>query len=279
MNKMVVSLSPFEKAKQIFDYSIQLAQCLNLDVEFINHIDTRKKDWYLQYSDILPGNLSLDEIEKKIIQDRERSITRFIEAFRILEHTVSVTYSVKKGTMKGVFRKASQGKDVELAIIPCDQDFGEMPFKEAWRTIEALECPVWRLPVLSEFTPVKTIVYATDYEEEDIEALRKVAELAKKFSAAIIVVHVRRKKEYEEGLKDKGLESVIHDKVAFARIEVQSMENSHVVQGINEFCGRVYADLIVFLRKDRGIFQGLVRNRTIEKVLKTNKLPVFVYSR
>ena len=125
--------------------------------------------------------------------------------------------------------------------------------------------------------PVKTIVYATDFLKEDIEAIKEISKLAKKFSAKIIVLHVRKGDEYEEELKGAGLEGLIRDKVGYGLIDVQSMENSKVAKGINDFCAKEYADLIVFLRKDKGLLQELWRSDTIEKVIKTTALPVLVY--
>jgi nucleotide-binding universal stress UspA family protein len=78
-------------------------------------------------------------------------------------------------------------------------------------------------------------------------------------------------------LKNAGLQGLISDKVGYSMIEVQSMESNKVAKGINDFCAKEYADLIVFLRKEKGLLTAIWGNSTIEKVIRSTNLPVLVY--
>src|SRR5690606_17923027 len=63
--------------------------------------------------------------------------------------------------------------------------------------IEEAPCPVMAIPADMSYKSPKTIVYATDFEEEDVFAIRKLTELAKAFDAKIKVLHIITEKEYE----------------------------------------------------------------------------------
>jgi nucleotide-binding universal stress UspA family protein len=271
----MVSLSPYEEAEQIYNYAVQLAQALNLNVELVHHIDTSKKDWSLRYGDIFPENLSPEEVENIAVQERKNSIARLIGENAILSN--NAFFSIGRKSIKDALKEASKRKEVELALITCDAEMASPTFRESYRIVESLECPVWRIPLRPHINPVKTIVYATDYKEKDIEAIKMISELAKRFSAKIIVLNVRKSDDYESGLKDAGLQGLISDKVGYSLVEVQSMESNKVAKGINDFCLKEYADLIVFLRKDKKLLPSLWGDSTIEKVIKTTSLPVLVY--
>ena len=64
------------------------------------------------------------------------------------------------------------------------------------RLIKKAACPVLAIPSEAVFTAPKTIAYATDFEQEDVYAIRKTVELADRFKSKIKVVHISTKKEY-----------------------------------------------------------------------------------
>lgn len=275
MSNLMVNLSPYEEAEHILNYATQLAGALNMGVEMVHHIDTSKKNWSLRYGDIFPETLSQEETENIAIQERKNSIARLIGEQAVISS--NVTFSIGKHSVKKALKTVTKEKDIGMALITCDKEMTDPSFKEACQVIKSLTCPVWRIPLRPRATPVKTIIYATDYHEKDIEVLKMISELAKRFSSKIIVLHVRKSGDYESELKDAGLKGLISDKVGYSQIEVQSAESSNVAKGIAEWCTKEYADLIVFLRKDKNLLNGIWGSSTIEKVIKTTNLPVLVY--
>src|SRR5690606_9169370 len=58
--------------------------------------------------------------------------------------------------------------------------------------MERVSCPVLAIPEDAVFSPYRQIVYATDYQSSDIQALSKLSQLAEVFGAAIDVVQDRK---------------------------------------------------------------------------------------
>jgi len=71
--------------------------------------------------------------------------------------------------------------------------------------IEKAPCPILAIPADASYNPIKTIVYGTDFENEDIYAIRKLVEMAKQFDAEIKVIHITTKKELAKANQMEGL--------------------------------------------------------------------------
>ncbi|MGY8914812.1 MAG: universal stress protein, partial [Flavobacteriales bacterium] len=63
--------------------------------------------------------------------------------------------------------------------------------------IKKAPCSVLTVPEHTVPTPPLTLVYATDFEEADIFAIRQLVKIAEPFKAAIKIVHITTKAEYE----------------------------------------------------------------------------------
>jgi nucleotide-binding universal stress UspA family protein len=133
-------------------------------------------------------------------------------------------------------------------------------------------------PVNQNYRPFKTMVYATDFHDEDIVVLKHLIGLAEPLEANITVFHIsRNRKTYEEELKKAGMEELINQKIMFREIPVVSEQAGNVTEGIKEFSKRNYADLIVLMREDKNFFQRVFGRSTTKELLRETDIPVLVY--
>jgi nucleotide-binding universal stress UspA family protein len=56
--------------------------------------------------------------------------------------------------------------------------------------VRNVHCPVWIIPPDARFKPLKKIIYATDYNEEDITTLKRLIDLTKPFDPEIMALHL-----------------------------------------------------------------------------------------
>mgnify|MGYP000241390264 CR=1 FL=1 len=66
------------------------------------------------------------------------------------------------------------------------------------KLIEKAICPVLAIPNKFDNYKVKTIVYATDFEKEDLNAIKDLTEIAKKLKSTVKIVHISTKKELKD---------------------------------------------------------------------------------
>ena len=131
--------------------------------------------------------------------------------------------------------------------------------------IEKAPCPILSIPLDASYMPIKTIVYATDFEEEDVYAIRKVAEMAEQFDAEIKVVHISTKKEYKGKIQMEWFKVMLHKKISYENIHFELLISEDVFNTLKIYLGDSNADLIVMLEREKAGFLNKCCHRDLVK--------------
>lgn len=273
MKNLIVYLSPFEKACNIIDYSIEVAQRLRLDIHYIYNVDPETDDFPEKNED----GISKVEFEKEIVEKKKAEIREFVEKKDWQEKKITAVYSVFIGSFSDMFRTLSGRNHSELVLLPIDGARKNSRGKLICHVLDIMNLPVWCFHSGKEFRQIKTIVYGSDYKKEDIEVVKSLTLMAKEFGAKINILHVSKSEKFKQQLIDAGLKDLIDKKIEYPAIEIHSKKKNNVVNGIAGFCKTSFADLVVLMKKDKFFFQGMLRKSTIEKILGKVDLPIIIY--
>jgi|GEM_PF-6194919 len=272
MKKLIVYLSPIEKAQNIVDYSIRLARHLQMNIHYVSNIDieklARNKD----------DNVSKEELSNKLIEAKKIEIERVLEKDEWEWDEVNAVYSIYAGTLSEVFKSTSLKERSKMVVLPL-VDESKSNEKSVNQILKATKLPVWCFRAEKEYRPVKTIVYGTDYKKADINIIKSFSWLAKAFEAKVNLLHVYKKGKFKQQLIDAGLRDFIDKKIEYPAIDIHSKKKGSVVKGISSFCDKTFADLVILLKKDKYFFQDLIRKSTIERSLDKLDLPILIYKK
>ena len=119
------------------------------------------------------------------------------------------------------------------------------------KLIEKAPCPVIAIP--NDVLPrnMDTMVYATDFEEEDIHAIQKLTEIAKPLKAKIKVVHISTTEEYAGDLLMEWFKDMLESKVDYPDIEFELLFSEDVFDTLRIYLGVVNADMVVMLEREK----------------------------
>lgn len=120
--------------------------------------------------------------------------------------------------------------------------------------IEKAPCPVLAVPEDTSHATIKTIVYATDYEEEDIYAIKKLVEMATSLDATIKLVHISTKNEYKGDMQMEWFKGTIREKVEYKNMTFQVLFSEDIYDSLRIYLGDVGADLMVMLERGKAGF-------------------------
>ena len=144
--------------------------------------------------------------------------------------------------------------------------------------INKAPCPVLAIPADASYQPIKTIVYATDFEEEDVYAIRKLAEMAEQFEAEISIVHISNEKEYEGEAQMEWFKDLLEKKVTYKRIDFKLLLSKDIFESLRLYLGEVNADLMVMLeREQKGILKKLYHRDLVKKMEAYGKVPLLSF--
>lgn len=131
--------------------------------------------------------------------------------------------------------------------------------------IEKSKISVIAVPAGYEYNDIKRIVFATDYHDSDIDSIKLLVKLSKRFNAKLDIVHIADgdiKPRFEDDLLEHFMKQV-KEQVTFDAMAFHLLDGDNVNEALNEFITKQKADLFAISTEERFLvgplfIQGLV---------------------
>lgn len=145
--------------------------------------------------------------------------------------------------------------------------------------IEDSQLPVLVIPEELTFLPPKKIVYASDFQVSDINAISQLSVIASAFDAEIIIVHiVENNGEVEsEFSKSEAFSELVSKAIMYPKISCRIFKNENAEHGIEQFIDTVKADMVALSARDRNPFQKLFNKSITKEMSFHSKIPLLVF--
>jgi len=147
------------------------------------------------------------------------------------------------------------------------------------RLIKKAACPVLAIPSDARYSAPKTIVYATDFEQEDVFAIRKTIELAERFKSEIKVVHISTKKEYAGEIQMEWFKNSLTEKVTYNPIEFKLLFSEDIFESLRGYLEETNADLFVMLEREKhGFLKKWFHRDLVKKMHSYGEVPLLSFN-
>ena len=147
------------------------------------------------------------------------------------------------------------------------------------RLIQKANCPVLAIPPNIKYVSPKIMVYATDFEEEDIDAIGKLVELAGSCKASIKVVHISPKNEYSGDTQMEWFKNRLQEKIAYKNLEFELIFSEDIFKSLRKYLMEVKADLVGMLaRKKSGFLKKWFHWDLVKKMESHSTIPVLSFN-
>jgi nucleotide-binding universal stress UspA family protein len=183
--------------------------------------------------------------------------------------------------LSGIISKATDWH-VRLIIVGMK---GENALKElvmgstAKKLIDKAPCPVLTVPSAYEFEKLTDLVYATDFEVEDLKALEKVVELAKIWNADIRVVHVTPDREYAGQAQMEWFKEMVSARIDYDRIHFEILESDNIISSLEKYSRKQHAGMIAMLERiNKGPAKKLFHRGHVKQMASRNQLPLLSFN-
>tara|TARA_R110002111_G_scaffold95555_1_gene147700 strand:- start:219 stop:1079 length:861 start_codon:yes stop_codon:yes gene_type:complete len=155
--------------------------------------------------------------------------------------------------IKGIIYKAEE-YHAQLIVVGTKGDNGLEELilgSTTKKLIEKAPCPIIAIPKDVLPRNLDTMVYATDFEEEDIHAIEKLSEIAKPLKAKIRVVHISTSGEYAGDLRMEWFKDMLKSKVDYPEIKFELLFSEDIFDTLSIYLGVVNADMVVMLEREK----------------------------
>ncbi|MEA3316334.1 MAG: universal stress protein, partial [Bacteroidota bacterium] len=148
------------------------------------------------------------------------------------------------------------------------------------KIIENTKVPVLAIPEDSIYLGINTIniMYATNYDESDLMALRKLLNIVSPFNVRLYCVHIGSlESDTLDKAKMNNLKENLKNDFSDYEIECDVIEGDDFLVGIQEYIRKKNIDILSMVTHKRNILSKLFNPSMASKVLFHSNIPLFVF--
>ncbi|MFD2724655.1 universal stress protein [Hyunsoonleella rubra] len=146
--------------------------------------------------------------------------------------------------------------------------------------LDTVETPLLIVPNSLIYDTISTIVYATDFEQEDIESIQKLIEIARPFEALIEIVHVYESDKYATLERMERFQNTLLKQVSYPEITFRNIASENIKSGLLSVLNNEKASLLAMLeRKHEWSFSNIFHKDLVKDMEMSLKIPLLAYNK
>jgi len=226
--------------------------------------------------------VQVQENLREIASAAEKTVNRYIgEIEKEIQAEIPVEFQTEFGNASLILKdKVLKGKEDMVMLQGKPEEAVWAKISTNMDIIRNVHCPVWIIPPHTKYRPLKHIIYATDYQKEDIPMLKRLIRLTRTYEPEITALHIVDNEDFEEKVRKAGFDEIIKQKTGSDRISVQTVadqEDLDVPEILNEFADRTDTDLVAVLKENRHFLERMFKGSFTRKLIKQAQRPVLVF--
>lgn len=280
MRKIIIPAEFTEKTELALRSAITIASKINLSIEVLHVIDSFDYGINFIINESSPIILPPETLDGKKDEATELFNQLILKVTKDFDKLPIIKLSIKTGFVLDSIAESIQDPECYMVILS-DKSHMDYNYRDISKVnskiIQSSNSPVCIIPTNIQFIEPKRILYATNFQEQDVQNIANLARFASAFDATVHVVHVSDEPEFEEHLKISGLQKLIYEESGYEKIKYNTIKSADFIEGIDLFANEIEADMIALMRENKNIFQAFFAANHAKKVIFKTNLPVIVY--
>lgn len=275
MKKILVPTDFSKGADNAIKFAMALAKKEKAKIVLVHAFDISK---------IIPYTFTPSLMIEKDIKANEQKTNIKLRAvcFMIRESKIECEYFNKIGPAVSVILETIKESKPDLVIMGTKGASGIKEMLMGSQTasvIEKAKCPVIAVPANAIFKGIKKIMYATDYNKNDIMALKEVVEIATLFNAKITVLHVSDEKFYPFNEKAylTDFKNKVEKKIKYKKIAYKLAFGKHLTNVIEKQIQKASANLLAMSTRHRNLIEKIFDGSVTKKMAFHTRFPLLVF--
>lgn len=277
MKTILVPLDFSDNSKNAMDYAILLANKINMKLVLLHAFHPSMVEALVDAHKIAV-NKEITGTPKQLVNE----LKIWKEAVNNTEKNVPCETVFAEGELADVIIDLMNEQRIDLIVMGTK---GASGLKEvfvgsntSW-VIEKINVRVIAVPAGYEFNDIKHIVFATDYHDSDIDSIKFLVKLSKRFNAKLDVVHIadgNMKPRFEDNLLEHFTKQV-KDQVTFDAMNFHLLDGSNVNKTLNEFITKQRVDLFAISTEERFLVGPLFNRGLTKKFAHHLQIPLLAF--
>ncbi len=241
------------------------------------------------YGEPFPTLLEIDQVSNNLEQEAKSQIEDLVRKLKNLlrkekKGRVKISYELKKGSPENVILDYCESYPPGIIIMGTrsrrDKSHAVIG-SITKKIIEKAKIPILSIPqnaIFMGFNFNRNVLYASNFEDSDIVAIRKLMSFVRPFEMKIYCAHISSSSDYAinkakmDNLKKQFVEDLKNYKVV-----CDITENDDIFEGIEEYIDKKDIDLLALTTHKRGMFEKLFDPGITAKMLFHTNIPLLVF--
>lgn len=268
MKKILVPTDFSGNAKAAYKYALALAQQLDAQVTVINCYHpsaTVVNEAPLPIDGVLL-RLNRERLANFVSSDMKQDMESVVVA-EMVEQRIEIGFAVDKLveiSKSGEFDIIIMGATGQTGLM--EKVFGKVSLSVA----ERAACPVLLIPSGVSFSPVKKIMYATNFEAVNMSVLLTIEKISRILNSKVHLVHVSDKNKSSQNLED------LEKKLPSLNAVMDTITSDSVAQGLETYAAENNTDWMVIVKPHLNFWQRLTHKSQTNPMIMNPKIPLMV---
>lgn len=232
----------------------------------------------------LEFDIFYDELEKTTLKENNSKLKNFCKKHLgkdLAGMNVKTEAFENLSVAQGILVKAAKHKAFMIVIgMKKESAIKELFMGDtSMSLIEKAPCPVLLVPESANNNNLKSFVYATDFEQEDIGAIYKFSQIAKKFDAKIKVVHIAPNINGDANVKMEWFKEMVEQKVTYKKIKYKVLFSEEIFGTLKAFLDSNNIDMVAMLEREKsGFLKKLFQRDMVKEMESFGKIPLLSFN-
>ncbi|HEY0243921.1 MAG TPA: universal stress protein [Mucilaginibacter sp.] len=281
--KTILILTDFsENATHAAISSVMLSEKLHANLLLLNNITGIPVTPYYLGGGLVAEEASwLVEESKKNLKKLTESLEPVIARLDPEQHKPTVHTQIEEGSLGENITAILDQKNIEMVVIggKTGSSFDHILLgSDTLSVIKHSNRPVLVVPFEADFKKLKKVVFATDFNEADINAMHFLVKLGKQFDFQLEIVHVSLIGENDKHDNDKETRFLSKvDKLKYPKIVYKHIRGKDVIERLNRFCEETKADVLALVHYSHSFFLRILQDSHTQKALSSQNVPLLVF--
>lgn len=277
MKNILVTTDFSKNSEAAIQYAISIAKLFSAKVEIFNSFVSVPAIGI----DGGPGIMNETVIQTGMDHNKDRLADFVAGLDSQLVRNVNISFEVGSGDP--VITISERAAEIKCDMIVMGSK-GESRIEELLfgsTTVDVMKeanCPVLAIPPDSKFYGIKKIVYASDLEENDIEVIKKVCNLARTFDSDVVVFHAFSEDNMTAQEDADVFNVMLQKNVNYNKLSKESITYGNTHDAILDVIKKDLANLIVMREKKRGVFSRIFHPDMVKRINYHTTIPLLTYN-
>lgn len=141
------------------------------------------------------------------------------------------------------------------------------------------ECPVWIIPQNAPVHLPQTVMYAADFEDNELAATHKILNIIETLGATCEVVHIHDYFAVNVGQRIETTAKELKNEFKNDDVTIHNLKRSEVIDGLDTYIRTHKPDVLALATHDKPFWTGLLEPSITKHFVQEAKLPMLIFKK